>query len=107
MEVVLRSYAARLDEQRSQYLAILQYKLSLLCRAFVSWLEARHGYEPTQRDGDDDDDGLVISYNEQGLIRFSREDRRRVDHGYEPTQRIEHQGHGVAHHHSLFWPLAG
>ena len=68
MEVVARSYEARLEEQRFQYRATLHYKLSLLCRGFVSWFEA-HG-QPDESDGDDDDDGLVIAYNEQGLIRF-------------------------------------
>ena len=48
-------------------------RLRCIAVAWVAWLEAHaRRQEEDEEVDDDDDDDLLITYNEQGLIRFTR-----------------------------------
>ena len=76
MDVVALSYGARLYATELHHRAEAHHRRQLLAKAFVSWLE-RHMDDDDNTDEDDDmdDDDLIISYNDQGLIRFTQSER--------------------------------
>ena len=61
-------------ESRMTCQAVTHDRLRRIAVAWVAWLgaHARLQEEDEKADDDDDDSDLLITYNEQGLIRFTR-----------------------------------
>ena len=67
------SWEYRLEESRMTFQAELHDRLRRIAVAWVAWLEAHARLQEEDEEvDDDDDDDLLITYNEQGLIRFTR-----------------------------------
>ena len=68
------SWESRLAESEMTFQAVIHDRLRRIAVAWVAWLEAhaRLQEEDEKADDDDDDSDLLITYNEQGLIRFTR-----------------------------------
>ena len=56
-----------LELSRMRFRAKLHDRLRCLAVAWVAWLEARGHVQD-----DEEDDELLVTYNDQGLIRFTR-----------------------------------